>query len=164
MCYPRPGTGSRTVNAFVEARGESRETSYGKQTADDLLAVATVREACPHVPHLSAVATCGSESGEHVAAHGSGAQDWSTSNYSGVASRVRRVPLLGFDLWTDQLGPQSAGGGRSHPHAWSPVREHCSGRTRSKGSRSCSPLFCLDNTSGGTFLLQCDPNISAPPL
>lgn len=63
-----------------------------------------------------------------------------------------------------QLGPQSSGGGRSHSPAWSPVREDFGGRSRSKGSSSCSPILCLDNTSSGAALLQCDPGVSAPPL
>src|SRR5215469_13521435 len=78
--------------------------SDGRHTTVDLLAAAAASEACPHVPHLSAAAACGSESGEDGAAHGPRTQEWSTSHDSGVAGRVRRATLFGLDLWADQLG------------------------------------------------------------
>src|SRR5215472_11909445 len=98
-------------------REETRDTSYGENTTDDLLTAADASEESLHVPHISAVAACRSENWEDVTAHGPRAQEWSTSHDSGVAGRVRRTTLFGLDLWADQLGAQSAGGGRSRPHA-----------------------------------------------
>src|SRR5437773_8957442 len=51
-----------------------------------------------HVPHLSAVAVCGGENWEDVAAHSTGTQEWSTSDHSCPDCGVRWEPLFGLDL------------------------------------------------------------------
>src|SRR5215467_5426108 len=100
---------------------ECREgTPYGENTTDDLLTAVDASEESLHVPHLSTLAACGSKNWEDVAAHGSRTQERSASDHSCVAGGVRWAALFGLDLWADKLGPQSAGDGRSHPHAWSP--------------------------------------------